>query len=76
MTMNYNEIRNNFIHHEVDGNDAVKLELIKDKAIEFAELITTLVPVSREQSLALTKLQEVAMWSNAGISKPKINEGE
>lgn len=34
-----------------------------------ADEIDTLVPPSREKSLALTKLEEAAFWANAAIAR-------
>ena len=36
---------------------------------ELAYLIDEHVPISREQSLALTKLEEAIFWANAGIAR-------
>jgi hypothetical protein len=38
-------------------------------ARKFASLIVERVPGGREQALALTKLEEVVMWANAGIAR-------
>lgn len=42
---------------------------LRDKAKELAFLIAGLTPASREQSIALTKLDEVVMWANAAIAR-------
>lgn len=42
---------------------------IRETALNFAKLIDEQVPDGREKALALTKLEEVVMWSNAGIAR-------
>ena len=42
---------------------------IREKAKELAYLIDGLCPDSREKSLAMTKLEECAMWANASIAR-------
>lgn len=42
---------------------------IRDKAKEFALVIDDCVPDSREKSVALTELETVVMWANAGIAR-------
>lgn len=42
---------------------------IREKAKEFAYLIDSTCPDSREKSLAITKLEECVMWANAGIAR-------
>lgn len=46
---------------------------ITDGAAELYDLIDTLVPPGREQSLAKTKLQECVMWSLTAISDEENN---
>lgn len=36
-----------------------------------AELVIGETPAGREQSLALTKLEEALMWANAAIARPE-----
>lgn len=40
--------------------------------LDLAVKIVETVPYSREQSNALTRLEEVMFWANAGIARPKI----
>lgn len=43
--------------------------LIRERARRLADVIVTATPSCREQSVALTKLEEVVMWANAGIAR-------
>ena len=63
------DIENRFTYHEPKGDQAKIYPKIREKAKEFAYLIKQFVPESREQALALTKLEEVVMWANAGVSR-------
>lgn len=67
--MNDLDIESRFTYHKPTEDKASKYPIIRDKAKELAYIIKELVPNGREQSLALTKLEEVVMWANAGISR-------
>lgn len=69
----YMDIDNVFTYHAPFGDQADRYVAIREAAKWFAELIVKSTPVSREQSLALTKLQESVMWANASIA---VNEKE
>lgn len=60
-------IENNFTYHAPTDEDIEKLKAIREAAKEFAFLIADSVPMGREQSLALTHLEEAVMFANAGI---------
>lgn len=63
------KIENAFTYHAPKPGQPEKYQAIREKAKELAYLITELVPPSREQSLAITKLEEASMWANAGIAR-------
>ena len=67
--MNDLDIESWFTYHKPTDEKANKYPIIRDKAKELAYIIKELVPNGREQSLALTKLEEMVMWANAGISR-------
>lgn len=66
------DLTDRFSHHPptdqsvIDSHDAIRLAMRRA-----AEAVVKDVPVSREQSLALTKLEEAMFWSNAGIARLK-----
>lgn len=64
-----NDIENRFTYHRPTEAQAAKYPIIRDKAKELAYLIDELCPKSREQALAMTKLEECVMWANASISR-------
>ena len=62
-------IENNFVYHEPKADQPDRYVRLRAKAKELAYLIEELTPQSREQSLALTKLEEASMWANAAIAR-------
>lgn len=58
-----------FTYHAPKLGQPEKYTAIRAKAKELAEMIVELVPESREQSLALTNLEQAVMWANAGIAR-------
>ncbi len=67
-------IERNFTYHKPTEYKQQVYPKIRDKAKELAYLINDLVPDGREKSLAMTKLEEVVMWANAGVSRHKVDE--
>lgn len=71
-------IENNFKYHppkpaEPTGPEfpaqSERYETIRGAAKNFAELLVTLCPQSRELSVALTELETCVMWANASIAR-------
>ena len=60
-----------YTYHPPFGTQSTRYEAIREAGKAFARLVTSSTPPSREQSVALTRIQEVVMWSNAAIA---INE--
>ena len=60
---------NAFTYHPPKDDQPARYVLIRDMAKSLARLIMENSKPSREQSLALTKLEECVMWTNAGISR-------
>jgi hypothetical protein len=63
------DVNNNFTYHKPFGNQPERYQQLRDGAKAFAQQITMQTPVSREQSLALTKLEEAVFWANASIAR-------
>lgn len=63
-------IERDFTYHPPKDDEQVqRFVRLREKAKEFALLIAELTPASREQSLALTALEESIMWANAAIAR-------
>lgn len=67
MTLEELDIR--FTYHAPKGDQPQRYVALRDKAKELAELIIASSKDSREQSLAITHLEEAVMWANAGIAR-------
>lgn len=63
------EIAKRFTYHPPKPGQPERYEAIRAMAKEFAERIVIETPESREQSLALTKLEETVFWANAAIAR-------
>lgn len=62
-------IENDFTYHAPFGDQPDRYVAIRAKAKELALFIVGNTPGSREQSLALTSLEETVMWANAAIAR-------
>jgi len=63
------DLENRFTYHSPKADQAERYQAIRMAAKELAELIVASTPTSREQSLALTKLEETSFWANASIAR-------
>lgn len=64
-------IEHNFTYHD-DPAKAHLYQTLRAKGKELAIMIEKLSPGSREQSLALTNLEQSIMWVNAAIARYPI----
>lgn len=67
-TMN-ERIERNFTYHPPSGAQVFRYRELRDTAKRFAYLIVQDSPECREQSLALTHLEQAVMWANAAIAR-------
>lgn len=65
----FDRIESDFTYHPPVPEMLPKFTDIREDAKYLAHLIDHLVPDGREKSTALTKLEEVVMWANAGIAR-------
>lgn len=65
----YDELDNRFTYHPPPNQETIeKYARLRTLAREFAGLIVDLTPVSRDQSLALTALEDCVMRANRAIA--------
>lgn len=62
------ELERRFMYHPPTDDQAERYELINSWTRSYAKLIRDLTPPGREQSLALTALEEVRMRANQAIA--------
>lgn len=67
--MDEKELEKRFVYHAPKGEQPEKYEKIRATAKEFAELLNSLCPDSREKSLAITELEMSVFWANAAIAR-------
>lgn len=60
---------NNFTYHPPFGDQPQRYENMRNEAKNLATHIIAHTPESREQSLALTNLEQVVFWANAAIAR-------
>lgn len=64
------DLVNRFTYHPPQDEETTKkYEMIRSIALSFSAVLNDLVPDGREKALALTKLEEVVFWGNAGIAR-------
>lgn len=68
------DLEKRFTYHKPDVTKIGHYKMIRDCAKTYARVILHNVPDCRERSLAITKLEEVVMWANAGIARNEIDE--
>ena len=62
-------LENDFIYHRPFGNQQERYVALREGGKRLAQLVVDLSPVSREQSLALTNIEQAIMWANAAIAR-------
>ncbi len=68
--MENSEINRRFDYHAPESEFTVKKhEYVRARVKDLALLLNDLVPEGREKALAFTALEEVLMWTNAGIAR-------
>ncbi len=63
------DLENRFTYHAPKGDQPGRYEAIRAEEKKFATVVVALTPESREQSLALTRLEEAVFWANAAIAR-------
>jgi len=63
------DLAKRFTYHAPKGDQPQRYVEIRSTARALAELIVELTPPSREQSLAITALEECTFWANAAIAR-------
>ena len=56
-------------YHKPSNEGIQRIAQMRRIILEASRTVAALVPEGREQAVALTKLEEALMWSNAGIAR-------
>jgi hypothetical protein len=63
------DVDNIYMYHAPKEGQTERYEEIRNHAKILAKLILDTCPLTRERSLALTKIEEAVMWANASIAR-------
>lgn len=63
------DLTKRFTYSAPKGDQITRYEEIREMGRNFAEMVQSECPASREQSLSLTKIEEAVMWANASIAR-------
>jgi hypothetical protein len=69
MSVDEEELAIRFTYHPPRNGQVDRYQEIREAGRQMAMFILETTPESREQSLALTALDEVVMWANAAIAR-------
>jgi hypothetical protein len=67
--MDNNDLANRFKFHPATETTGPTHDNVRYHCFTMAEWLNDVLPEGREKSLAITKLEEVMMWSNAAIAR-------
>jgi hypothetical protein len=63
------DLQKRFTYHAPKEDQPVRYQQIRNMAYSLAEYIVINTKPSREQSLAITHIEDAVMWANAGIAR-------
>ncbi len=70
--MDTNDIENRFKFHPATTDEKrLAHESVREACKTLAHMFNGLLPEGREKSLAITHLEEVMFWANAGLARSK-----
>lgn len=74
--MNIEDLDNRFAFHAApDDEKRMAHTSVRAACAELAHFINDQLPDSREKSLAITNLEQVMFWANAGLARPDLRAG-
>jgi hypothetical protein len=70
------DLENRIKYHRPNADAIDLIADMRRLALAWSKAVVLMVPEGREQSLALTKIEEALFWSNAGIARDPDNWDE
>jgi hypothetical protein len=67
-------INNDFVHHAPFGDQVARYAGLRECGRALALAIVEETPISREQSIALTHLENAIFYANAAIARNEVQE--
>lgn len=62
--------------HPPGPEQGLRMDRLRAEAKDFAHLVVDLVPPGREQSSALTKIEEALFHANAGVAREAAGDAQ
>ena len=69
--IDFDDLENRFNYHKPDEIKVGQHELVRNECLKLARVIVVTTPEGREQSLAITKIEEAMFWANAALARQK-----
>lgn len=69
MMISDHDLMQRFTYHSPKEGQPERYEKLREMGRLLSQYIVNHTQVSREQSLAITKIEEAIMWANAGIAR-------
>ena len=63
------DLDRNFSYHKPTDGKIVRHQILREAGKELARVVTAKTAPGREQSLALTKIEEAIFWANASVAR-------
>jgi hypothetical protein len=60
------------VGHPPKGNQPDRYQEIRTACRSLTQTIVSITPESREQALAITKIEEACFWANAAIARNEV----
>lgn len=67
--IDYDDLDKRFNYHAPDEDKASCHQAVREAARRMAVSVLQATPKGREQSLALTKIEEAMFWANAAVAR-------
>lgn len=68
------DMRHNMLNHPPTDDAAALMTTMAEDFIDLAQIVQDHTPEGREQSLALTNLEQSLMWARAAIARHPDNQ--
>ena len=66
--LSHEELKERFRYHSLTPKQRMAINSVRDTTMGLAVILNERLPEGREKSLAMTKLEECAMWANKAIA--------
>lgn len=72
----HQRITRDFAYQRPRPEVTLKIDYLREQIEVLAHALADELPISREQSTAITKLEEVLFWSRAALIRKAMDDGE